>query len=579
MLPNYTPEGVVLFGSVPWDNGYKHVRLYNNRSEQYEDIASQMYITSDTYTYIGRERRLKVAIEADRLYSCNYCMYQNSSVSDTYIYCFITSVNYINDNTTEIVLETDIFQTYLYDRDWDIRSCFIARETPPSESSKYLYTPEADFPLIYKVDAEKHMFFRTGSIGIFSASDVDFGTLEYLFQPWNPEGAVAVATEPVTSRGVAQGAPLTIYALDAVGAGSEKAQEFVKRMNQAGSTDSIVGIISIPSFYKFDGTVSKETNTPQDSNRDITATFDAPEWGTTVDGYTPRNAKLLYYPYTYCNLTDYNGSNTELRYEFMDSLTIGIKYRPTLTCQAYVFPTQYMGRLGFDDGFPVMCGTRGSITSNTFTNWLAQNGATIALTVAGVAVGLVTGGTSLAAAAANTSEATALRGAGMSAFAGVAERDAALKATAGQALIGSSVMGAAQTAANVYNASKQPNQARGQTSADLAYSVGLQGVHAQKICVKAEIAQQIDAYFDKKGYAIERIEPVNITSRPSWNYVQTVDCAPRSLNGASGDEAPFTRGRGTPAAALDVIRRCFDSGITFWHTTTGFGDYSQDNSL
>ena len=67
MLPNYTPEGVVLFGSVPWDNGYKHVRLYNSRSEQYEDIAAQMYITSDTYTYIGRERRLKVAIEADRL--------------------------------------------------------------------------------------------------------------------------------------------------------------------------------------------------------------------------------------------------------------------------------------------------------------------------------------------------------------------------------------------------------------------------------------------------------------------------------------------------------------------------------
>ena len=167
----------------------------------------------------------------------------------------------------------------------------------------------------------------------------------------------------------------------------------------------------------------------------------------------------------------------------------------------------------------------------------------------------------------------------MNAFAGVAERDAALKATAGQALIGSSVMGAAQTAANVYNASKQPNQARGQTSADLAYSVGLQGVHAQKICVKAEIAQQIDAYFDKKGYAIERIEPVNITSRPCWNYVQTVDSAPRSLNSASGNEAPFTRGRGTPAAALDVIRRCFDSGITFWHTTTGFGDYSQNNSL
>lgn len=579
MLPNYAPEGIVLFGSVPWDNGYKHVRLYSDRSKQYEDIASQMYITSDNYTYIGRERRLKVAIEADRLYSCNYCMYQNASVSDTYIYCFVTSVNYINDNTTEIVLETDIFQTYLYDRDWDIRSCFIARETPPSESAKYLYTPEADFSLIYKVDSETHMWFRTGSVGIFSASDVDFGVLEYLIQPWNPEGIVAKATEPIMSRGVPQGAPLTLYALNADDAGSEKAAQFIRRMNEAGSIDSIVGIISIPKFYKFTGDVFKEQDSSQDGSDDIEASFNAPSWGTTVDGYTPRNAKLLYYPYTYCNLTDYNGSHTELRYEFMDSLSIGIKYRPTLTCQAYVYPYQYMGRHGYDDGFPVMCGTRGSITSNTFTNWLAQNGATIALTVAGVAVGLATGGASLSAAAANATEATALRSSGMTAFAGMAEKDAAIKSAAGKAIIGSSVMSAGQTAANVYNASKQPNQAKGQTSADLAYAVGLQGVHAQRICVKAEIAQQIDAYFDKKGYAIERIEPVNITSRKSWNYVQTVDSAPRSLNGASGDEAPFTRGRGTPAAALDVIRRCFDSGITFWHTTTGFGDYSQDNSL
>ena len=110
-------------------------------------------------------------------------------------------------------------------------------------------------------------------------------------------------------------------------------------------------------------------------------------------------------------------------------------------------------------------------------------------------------------------------------------------------------------------------------------STGIQGFGMQKVCVKAEIAEQIDEFFDRFGYAVERIEAVNITSRPAWNYVKTGGSAPRSLNGGTTSTAPFTRGAGTPAEALDLIRRCFDRGITFWHTTSGFGDYSADNSL
>ena len=97
--------------------------------------------------------------------------------------------------------------------------------------------------------------------------------------------------------------------------------------------------------------------------------------------------------------------------------------------------------------------------------------------------------------------------------------------------------------------------------------------------MKKEVAQQIDQFFDRWGYAVERIEAVNITSRPSWNYVKTGGAAPRSLNVGAGSTAPFTRGRGTPADALDVIRRAFDGGITFWHNTANFGDYSQSNAL
>ena len=146
-LPNYSPSGKILFGSVPWDSGYSNVRLYTSLEEQYNDIATRMTLSSDNYTYIGRNRRLKVAIEADRLYHCNYCMYRNESLTDGYIYCFVSDVKYINDHTSEITLDTDVFQTDLYGVDWQIPACFIERETTPSEDSKYMYSQEPSFTM------------------------------------------------------------------------------------------------------------------------------------------------------------------------------------------------------------------------------------------------------------------------------------------------------------------------------------------------------------------------------------------------------------------------------------------------
>ena len=139
--------------------------------------------------------------------------------------------------------------------------------------------------------------------------------------------------------------------------------------------------------------------------------------------------------------------------------------------------------------------------------------------------------------------------------------------------------GAAALGAQMVGASKAPTTTRGQLNSDPMVMTGTQGVWAERVQVKAEIAQQIDQFFDRWGYAVERIESVNITSRPSWNYVKTQGAAPKSTNMAAGTSAPFSRGRGTPADALSIIRQAFDSGVTFWHTTGNFGDYQQGNSL
>lgn len=582
-LPNYSPSGKILFGSVPWDNSYAHVRLYSSLSEQQSDIVSLMTRTTDNYVYVGRDRRLKVSLCADELYHCNYCMYRNESVTDGWIYCFVSNVTYVNDHTSEVTLETDVFQTYLHGTDWTVPACFIERETAPSESSEYLLTNEPEFPLVYVIDAVTGTTFRTGAVIVQTASSPDEND-SLIDNILNPSGYYAKGAVPTLSKGIVQGASFWAYRVDPLLPNFAPVAEFLNGLNLAGSVDSVVSVFSVPEFVaQSNGIVSTSDivqiplSATQDTMSDVDYGFEAPEQGTTIDGYTPRNKKLLYYPYNYLKLTDYQSSSSELRYELMGNTTINVKAPITPTCKAFVFPDEYQGQTGYSAGIVVACGTPGSWCNVQYQNWLAQNAASIAISVAGIALAGATGGVTMAGAASTLGLVDLMAGAQhlspkwQSMATTDLQRGAAMSAGAGAAAGGQ--------VGQMYSATRQPRLTRGDMSVDMQFASGLQGVWAQKIAVKSEIASQIDEFFDRWGYAIERVEQPNITSRPSWNYVKTQGCAAKSTNFGAGQSAPFSRGRGTPADALDVIRRAFDSGVTFWHTTSGFGNFSLANGV
>ena len=585
-LPNYSPSGRIIFGSVPWDSSYVNVRLYSSLTEQYNDIASMMNTSAgaNDYVYIGRNRRLKVQIEADRLYHCNYCMYRNDSITDGWIYCFVSDVQYVNDHTSEVTLETDVFQTYLYQTDWTIPACFIERETTPSEDDRYMLTSEPDFPLIYTVDQVTHQWFDASAFVIMTCGNPKENQ-NIIEDVLNPMGYYASPAPVSCYKGLIEGCNMFVASgISPTGIITEDIEAFLNKMNQAGSIESIVAVFTIPSFaadeiFPLLENQFVSTNTRPDGPTFSNVQFDAPPRGTSLNGYTPRNKKLLYYPYNFCKLTDFNGSTSELRYELMgNDGQIDIKYVVSPTCQAFAYPDSYMGITGYDVGIVTACGAQGSWANNTFTTWLAQNSGTIALTIAGLAVAGAAGAATVGAASAALVPVEAASPVMTSAGLG-----AGLAAAASNPLVSKTVMGAAAGAGmmanSAWNASKQPTVTRGQTGVDVTFATGMQGVHAERVCCKAEIAEQIDEFFDRWGYEVDRIEGVDITSRPSWNYVKTQGSAPRSVNVAAGSAAPFSRGRGTPAEALDVIRRAFDNGVTFWHTTTNFGNFSLANGV
>ena len=69
------------------------------------------------------------------------------------------------------------------------------------------------------------------------------------------------------------------------------------------------------------------------------------------------------------------------------------------------------------------------------------------------------------------------------------------------------------------------------------------------------------------GYATNTVDIPNITSRPHWNYIKTINAniLPASTTCIPSDD-------------LHRIRSVYDHGVTFWHNGDEIGDYSFDNS-
>jgi hypothetical protein len=90
------------------------------------------------------------------------------------------------------------------------------------------------------------------------------------------------------------------------------------------------------------------------------------------------------------------------------------------------------------------------------------------------------------------------------------------------------------------------------------------GFYVEHKTIKSRYAKQIDDFFTMFGYKVNELKVPNITGRPYWNFVQTIDC---NIDGS------------IPADDLDVIKNMFNKGVTFWHNGANMGNYSLDNTI
>lgn len=104
----------------------KNQLTFTNKNAQYNYFNSLEYIELINATYQRKNNVIRYPAHIDSIIQYNYCMYKNNSYLDKWFYAFITNMRYVNDNVTEITIETDVFQTWQFDINY--KASFIERE-------------------------------------------------------------------------------------------------------------------------------------------------------------------------------------------------------------------------------------------------------------------------------------------------------------------------------------------------------------------------------------------------------------------------------------------------------------------
>ena len=117
---------VRLYKNVPFYIDYKNVVLFDNTAKQEEYFNSLHTLEFNIVTYTRASGQIKVKAERDSLLDYNYMSFTNKNYTNKTFYAFITSVTYVNPNTTLVSFVIDEWQTWCFDVNF--KESFIERK-------------------------------------------------------------------------------------------------------------------------------------------------------------------------------------------------------------------------------------------------------------------------------------------------------------------------------------------------------------------------------------------------------------------------------------------------------------------
>lgn len=453
---------VKILRNVPLENTYDHTLYFASASAQYTYFASKVAKNCTNYTYQRVNKgMIRIDGKADLYYDCNYMMFQNTSFGSKWFYAFINSVEYVNNETTEIQFEIDVIQTWLFDA--HVEECFIERNHSRSDAIGDNIVPEsiATGEYVFNDYAEVSTQSLTDMcviIAIVDTTDQSFGQLY---------------------DGIYGGAKLFVYESDDVSTINDKIDEYLQK------PDAILSMYMCPKIIV--GTIPTSHVIPYGSSGFVhNINLPAISKSLTLDGYTPKNGKMYTYPYNFYHVDNGSGQELTLRYEFFPSLAVKLRINGVITQPVALTlrPRNYKGvsndTLNTEviqlNNYP-LC----SWNMDAYQAWVAQNAIPIGY---GVINRLPTLGT------------------------GVGD----VKTLTG-------------ILSEQYTASIQADICKGSfNNGGVNTAIGKQSFFGGRMSVNYHMAKIIDDYFTMYGYAIKSIGRINTDARPHWNYIKTAGC-------------------------------------------------------
>lgn len=526
-MANYELTEVYLL-NVPLENDYLHTLYFSSKSAQESYFKGKTVYKETDFSYQRKDNKIRYPLHYDDLTGVNYVMYRNKGYTGKWFYAFIVKKEYVNDGQTDIYIETDVMQTYAFD--YNIKTSFIEREHTKNDTVGANTVPENVEMGEYTCNnVVGHPAFSTGSFVIGVTVDLNTEDLE-------PVGGKKY-------NGIYSG--VRYYVME-----QNQLNATIERLG-TGKAEAITCIFCSPPSTKFCTTTVGALNYAEVDASENHFSFNwsdtdfigatTPPRATALDGYTPRNKKLLTFPYTYMLMSNNAGSSAIYHYEdFYSSncdFTIYSAITPGFSIRCV--PRYYKNVVsnweeGINLGKLPVC----NWNTDVYTNWLTQNSINIATSIGGSVLQLA-GGVALMATGAG-----ALAGAGAIASGGLA---------------------VANSVGQIYQHKMLPPQAEGNlNSGDVTHASGNLTFSAHQMTIRKEYAKIIDDYFTMYGYKINRVKVPNKNHRQNYWYTKTINI---NIDGA------------IPNEELQKIKECYNRGITFWKNPANIQNYNVDNDI
>lgn len=567
------PDSQIWFLSGTGIENYENQIDFRNTGVRRQFMQEHLLFTVNNYRYVRKNQTILINKNVEQCYNIDYCYYKNRNFGDREIFCFVTDVNYVNDETTEISIEVDAWTTFQFDIKF--KKCFIMNQHEQEfANNNYdnhggalvgnnLYPENLEFGGNYvNVHTESYHWKEyyylvcsavelNGNFGTKNAPNIDSSTggfyenmpsalKFYLFKedsqftgftyqisnyPWIAQNIQYITVIPKEFL------PDTAMTKVTMTFPSGQIVNFYKVNDRYVSPDSVV--LSVDSVIeKF--------------------------------GLKQQHFKLYQYPYSYIELTGYNGQQFIIKPELLND-----KNKLELKCISYIgtaprfciYPNFYAN--SNDNGFQLSDKTYAQgdfINSGIIFGNFPQIPVLVDNSILYQAQNANTFALNNAIAQYNKKEAR---------FFAPIESGMGVVSNALRGNIGGVISSLYGGAKKIYETDKQseisirkqmakiqdaeitPPTLAGQTGGDgFNIANGFGGVTLKWKTIHPRMIDRLNSFFERYGYVSNRFEVPKLRTCERFNYIKTQGCIIEA---------------NIPKSFAEIIQNMFDKGVTLWH--------------